>query len=197
MKRRTRKTRKPRTNFRKCNTKRRTKNIKRTKRKRSRKTRKLRGGSTKGPELSHTLILAHGCTHYKYKLTKNSLDQFTQTGEKFILPENTYVIHLINTGYMYHISSFLASRMKDIYKSGETLFQDSDTTKTLTASGEKFKEYFRDFETPLLDKNNKWVKDEQGKIIGAKLHDLIEDEKFEVECKVAVNCAGVHADSIR
>jgi glycerol-3-phosphate dehydrogenase len=46
-------------------------------------------------------------------------------------------------------------------------------------------------------KFDEFVKDKDGKIIGAKLQDLINDEHFEVECKVAINCAGVHADTIR
>ena len=38
---------------------------------------------------------------------------------------------------------------------------------------------------------------QDGKIVGAKVHDLISDEEIEIKCRVAVNCAGVHADVIR
>ena len=47
-------------------------------------------------------------------------------------------------------------------------------------------------------KFQEFIKDENnGRITGAKLFDLKNEQEFEVKCKVAVNCAGVHADSIR
>lgn len=38
---------------------------------------------------------------------------------------------------------------------------------------------------------------EDGKIVGALVEDLISGDEFPINCKVAVNCAGVHADVIR
>jgi len=42
-----------------------------------------------------------------------------------------------------------------------------------------------------------YVKDESGKIIGAKLYDTIAKKEFNVKCKVVVNAAGIHADELR
>ena len=39
-----------------------------------------------------------------------------------------------------------------------------------------------------------FVKDENGKITGAVLHDKINDDTFSVKSKVVVNCAGLKAD---
>ena len=42
-----------------------------------------------------------------------------------------------------------------------------------------------------------YVKDKDGKIIGAKLFDCISKKEFDVKCKVVVNCAGIHSDELR
>lgn len=42
-----------------------------------------------------------------------------------------------------------------------------------------------------------YVKDDSGKIIGAKLFDTIAKKEFNVKSKVVVNCAGIHADELR
>lgn len=42
-----------------------------------------------------------------------------------------------------------------------------------------------------------FVKDEEGKVVGAKLHDKIKNKSFEVKAKVVVNCAGTFADELR
>ena len=42
-----------------------------------------------------------------------------------------------------------------------------------------------------------FVKDENGKISGAKLYDNINKKEFTVKTKVVVNCAGQHADKVR
>jgi glycerol-3-phosphate dehydrogenase len=41
------------------------------------------------------------------------------------------------------------------------------------------------------------LKDENGKIIGAKLHDKVGGKEFDVKSKVVVNCTGIHADELR
>ena len=40
-------------------------------------------------------------------------------------------------------------------------------------------------------------KNEEGKIIGAKLKDLISGKEFDVAAKCVVNCAGIHSDTLR
>mmetsp|Transcript_8482 Transcript_8482/g.14258 ORF Transcript_8482/g.14258 Transcript_8482/m.14258 type:complete len:152 (-) Transcript_8482:882-1337(-) len=42
-----------------------------------------------------------------------------------------------------------------------------------------------------------FVKDGEGQIKGAVLRDLLSNTDFEVECRVAVNCAGISADTVR
>lgn len=42
-----------------------------------------------------------------------------------------------------------------------------------------------------------FIKNDQGKITGAKLKDCISGKEFSVKAKCVVNCAGVHADSLR
>ena len=42
-----------------------------------------------------------------------------------------------------------------------------------------------------------YVKDEAGKIIGAKLYDRLGKKEFTVKSKVVVNCAGIHSDELR
>jgi len=42
-----------------------------------------------------------------------------------------------------------------------------------------------------------FIRDEQGQITGAVLEDTLTNDTFETTCKVAVNCAGIHADTIR
>lgn len=42
-----------------------------------------------------------------------------------------------------------------------------------------------------------FLKDQDGKIIGAKLKDNLTKKEFNVKAKVLVNCAGIHADELR
>jgi glycerol-3-phosphate dehydrogenase len=42
-----------------------------------------------------------------------------------------------------------------------------------------------------------FLKDDKGKIVGAKLRDTIANQEFNVKCKVVVNCTGLHADTLR
>ena len=42
-----------------------------------------------------------------------------------------------------------------------------------------------------------FVKDESGKIIGAKALDTLNNKELNLKCKVAVNCTGLHSDEIR
>jgi len=42
-----------------------------------------------------------------------------------------------------------------------------------------------------------YVKDADGKIVGAKLFDRLGKKEFEIKAKVVVNCTGLHADELR
>lgn len=42
-----------------------------------------------------------------------------------------------------------------------------------------------------------FVKDQDGKICGAKLFDSLNKKDFDVKCKAVINCAGVSSDLIR
>jgi glycerol-3-phosphate dehydrogenase len=42
-----------------------------------------------------------------------------------------------------------------------------------------------------------FIKDENGKIVGARVLDKINNKTIEVDCKVVVNCTGVFADTLR
>jgi len=42
-----------------------------------------------------------------------------------------------------------------------------------------------------------YVKDANGKIVGAKLFDRLGKKEFEIKTKVVVNCTGIHADELR
>lgn len=42
-----------------------------------------------------------------------------------------------------------------------------------------------------------YLKDSEGKIVGAKLFDRISKKEFAVKSKVVVNCTGIHADELR
>jgi len=42
-----------------------------------------------------------------------------------------------------------------------------------------------------------YVKDADGKIVGAKLFDNVGKKEFEIKSKVVVNCTGIHADELR
>ena len=42
-----------------------------------------------------------------------------------------------------------------------------------------------------------YLKDAEGKIVGAKLFDRVNKKEFDVKSKVVVNCTGIHADELR
>jgi len=42
-----------------------------------------------------------------------------------------------------------------------------------------------------------FVKDEEGKVVGAVLHDKVKNKEFKVKCKALVNCTGAHSDELR
>ena len=42
-----------------------------------------------------------------------------------------------------------------------------------------------------------FLKDDQGKIVGAKVKDQISGKEFDIAAKCVVNCAGVHSDTLR
>lgn len=39
-----------------------------------------------------------------------------------------------------------------------------------------------------------FIKNEEGKITGAKLHDQVSGKEFNVDCTTIINCTGIYAD---
>lgn len=42
-----------------------------------------------------------------------------------------------------------------------------------------------------------FIKDKDGKIIGATVYDKLKNKQFKINSKVVVNCAGIYADELR
>lgn len=93
----------------------------------------------------------------------------------------------------------LAGKIKGgvVYYDGQMNDSRMNLDLLLTATLDNYRPGFKPANLLNYCEFREFIKDERGKIIGAKVYDKLNDKTIEVKTKAIVNCTGVFADTIR